>query len=127
METRTVLLALIAILNFAAETLEKVIAEDGDGEDAAPSRKSRAKAKAKGKPKDEEEEDDADDSDSDSDEPSEDDVIDAVRGAQKVLEKADIEKILMKYGKVKRASEVKEEHRKKVIDALEKAVEAAAE
>lgn len=117
METRVLVVALISILNFAVETLEKLVSEDGgDAEKEKGARPSRAKKAAK-PAKDEDEDDD--------EVPTEDDVIDAVRAAQKVLEKDDISKILMKYAKAKRASEVEEGYRKRVIDALAKAVEDA--
>jgi len=123
MELRALVVALVAICNFAAETLEKLLSEDGDGKETrakpARSRPSRAKKEEK------DDDDDKDDDDKDGDEPSEDDIVDAVRAAQKVLEKADITKILKKHGKAERATEVEAEHRQAVIDALEKAVDAA--
>lgn len=128
METRALVVALVAILNFGAETLEKLLSEDGDGGKEKPSRSrpSRAKASAKGKEKDADDDADKDDDDdADGDEPSEDDVIDAVRAAQKVIEKVAITKILKSKGKADRASEVEPEHRQAVIDALEKAIEDA--
>lgn len=121
MELRALVVALISILNFASETLEKLVSED-EGGDGKKSGKSSTKTKSSRSKK---EDDDDDDKDDDGDEPSEDDVVDAVRAAQKVLESADIKKILKKHGKANRASEVEPENRQKVIDALEKAVEDA--
>lgn len=133
MEIRKLVVALIAIGNFAVETLEKLVSEDGDAQPEKEEKPSRSRSKPEtvkpkttsknGKPaKDDDEENDDDDA---GDEPSEDDVIDAVRGAQKVLEGADVKKILKKYGRAERASEVEPEHRQAVIDALEKAIEDA--
>lgn len=129
METRALVVALIAILNFAVDTLEKLVSEDG-GEKAKEkgARPSRAKAKTSSHSKKDDDDDaDADDADddTDSDEPSEDDIIDAVKAAQKVIDKADITKILKSKGKADRASEVEPERRQAVIDALEKAIEDA--
>lgn len=129
METRALAVALIAILNFAVDTLEKLVSEDG-GEKAKEkgARPSRAKAKTSSRSKKDDDDDaDADDADDDkdSDEPSEDDIIDAVKAAQKVIDKADITKILKSKGKADRASEVEPERRQAVIDALEKAIEDA--
>src|SRR5690606_8787135 len=120
MELRALVIALISILNFAVETLEKLVSEDGgDGEkNGKPSTKAKSSRSSKAKAKDEEEEEEKG-------EVSEDDVIDAVRAAQKVLERADIKKILKKHGNADRASEVEPELRQKVIDALEKAIEDA--
>jgi hypothetical protein len=128
METRKLAVALVAFINALqeasaefAEALEKQVSADGDGDDPKPARSSRAgktggkdTSKTRGKDKDD-----------DGDEPSEDDMVDAVRGAQKVLESADIKKILKKHGKAERASEIEPENRQAAIDALEKAVEAA--
>ena len=124
MEIRALVVALVAICNFAAETLEKLLAEDGgDGKASRSEKPSRSRpSRAKGKENDDD--DDKDDDDND-DEPSEDDIVDAVRAAQKVLEKADITKILKKHGKAERATEVEPDMRQAVIDALEKAVDAA--
>lgn len=130
METRKLAVAIVAFFNAiheasgeAAEEIEKLIAEDEDGGDAkgakegkSSSRPSRAASKNRGKDKDE---------DKDDDEPSEDDMVDAVRGAQKVLESVAIKKLLKKYGKAERASEIEPENRQAAIDALEKAVEEA--
>lgn len=130
METRALVVALIAILNFAVDTLEKLVSEDG-GEKAKEkgARPSRAKAKTSSRSKkdddDDADADDADDDDKDSDEPSEDDIIDAVKAAQKVIDKADIRKIVKSKGKADRANEVEPERRQAVIDALEKAIEDA--
>lgn len=114
---RALVVALISILNFASETLEKLVSEDEGGEKKGGklSKSSRSKK----------EDDDDDDKDGDGDEPSEDDVVDAVRAAQKVLESADIKKILKTHGKADRAKEVEPELRQKVIDALERAIEDA--
>ena len=56
------------------------------------------------------------------DAPDEDDVIDAVRAAQKVLDGDDIKKLIRKHGKAARASEVEADNRQALLDALEKAV-----
>lgn len=131
METRKLAVLLITVLNSAVEELEKIVNEDeddgGEKDDkpARPSRSSSSKGKASSSKNRAKDKDEDDDKDNDSDAPSEDDVVDAVRGAQKVLESADIKKILKKHGKADRASEVEEEHRQAVIDALEKAVEDA--
>jgi hypothetical protein len=129
MTSRALAVALIAICNFAAKTLEKAVAEDGDGdegkEEKTGSRSSNASrdtskkggSNSKGKDKDDDSDDDA--------APSEDDIIDAVRAAQKVLEKKDVVAILKKHGKSERATEVDESRRQAVIDALEKAVDEA--
>lgn len=113
METRSLVVALIAILNFAVDTLEKLVSEDA-GEEKKP-RPGRAKASK----------DDVKNDDVRNDDVSEDDLIDAVKAAQKVLEKADIAKILKTKGKADRASEVDASRRKAVIDALEEAIENA--
>jgi len=132
METRKLAIALVAFINAIhdasgelAEELEKLTSEDGDGDDdkddkggksgsgSARSSKKSADKGGKGKSKE------------DDDEPSEDDMVDAVRGAQKVLESADIKKILKKHGKAERASEIEPENRRAAIDALAKAVEDA--
>lgn len=122
MELRALVVALISIFNFASETLEKLVSED-EGGDGKKSEKSSTKAKPSRSEK--EDDDDDDGKDDDGDEPSEDDVVDAVRAAQKVLESADIKKILKKHGKADRAKEVEPGLRQKVIDALEKAIEDA--
>lgn len=121
MELRALVVALISILNFATETLEKLVSEDEGGGGKGGKSKPAAGKASRGKKKDEEEEEEEEEED----EVSEDDVVDAVRSAQKVLESADIKKILKKHGKADRASEVEPELRQKVIDALEKAVEDA--
>lgn len=127
METRKLAAALVAFLNAvheaadeASEEIEKLMSEDGDGDDPkeakagkSSSRPPRSASKNRGKDKD------------DDDEPSEDDMVDAVRGAQKVLASADIKKILKKHGKAERASEIEPENRQAAIDALEKAIEKA--
>lgn len=133
METRKLALLLITILNSAVEQIEEAVSEEGEAKEDKP-----AKASGGGRKRPEtvkptstkkhgaKDDDDSDDDDDDKgDEPSEDDVVDAVRGAQKVLESADIKKILKKHGKAERASEVEPENRQAVIDALEKAVEDA--
>lgn len=128
METRKLAAALVAFINAvhdagaeAAEAIEKLMAEDGDGDEAAGGKGGKRGSKDKDKGSKNRSSKDKDDGD----EPSEDDVVDAVRAAQKVLESADIKKLLKKHGKADRASEVEEEHRQAVIDALEKAVEDA--
>lgn len=124
METRSFVVALVAILNFAVDTLEKLISEDGGDEKSA--RPNRAKSsEAKPRKGDDEDKGGKDDKDDEDDEVSEDELIDAVRAAQKVLEKADIAKILKAKGKAARASEVEASRRKAVIDALEEAIENA--
>lgn len=132
METRKLALIIVSGLNSLVEEIEKLANEDddGDGKEGKGSGSSRSSARSKTSSKNSsrkgrDDDDKDDDADGDGDAPSEDDVIDAVRGAQKVLESADIKKILKKHGKADRASEVEEEHRQAVIDALEKAVEAA--
>ena len=115
MELRALVVALISILNFASETLEKLVSEDEGGEKKGGKSSTKAKSSRSSKAKDKDEEEEV----------SEDDVVDAVRAAQKVLESADIKKLLKKHGKADRASEVEPELRQKVIDALEKAVEDA--
>ncbi len=124
MELRALVVALISIANFAAETLEKLVADGEEGDGKSSKRSARGKTSSRGKGKDKDDDDDKDE-DKDGDEPSEDDVVDAVRAAQKVLESADVKKLLKKHGKADRASEVEPEHRQAVIDALEKAVEDA--
>jgi hypothetical protein len=124
MELRALVVALVAICNFAAETLEKLLSEDGDGKETRAAKPARSRP-SRAKKEEKEDDDKDDDDDKDGDEPSEDDIVDAVRAAQKVLEKADITKILKKHGKAERATEVEPEHRQAVIDALEKAVDAA--
>lgn len=127
MELRAFVVALVSILNFASETLDKLVSEDGEGKSGKSSGKSSrpSRSSRSSKEKDDDKDDDDKDDDKDGDEPSEDDVVDAVRAAQKVLESADIKKLLKKHGKADRASEVEPELRQKVIDELEKAVEAA--
>lgn len=137
METRPVIVALVAILNFAVEKLEKLLAADvvdgASGNDAKRDKDKEKNARARPTRSKASMSTDADDADIDADdaddaddaEPSEDDIIDAVRAAQKVIEKADIAKILKSKGKAARASEVEPARRQAVIDALEEAVEAA--
>jgi len=121
MELRALVVALISILNFASETLEKLVSEDEGGEKKGGKSSTKAKSSRSSKAKDKDEEEEEEEEE----EVSEDDVVDAVRAAQKVLESADIKKLLKKHGKADRASEVEPELRQKVIDALEKAVEDA--
>lgn len=144
METRPVIVALVAILNFAVETLEKLLAADvieGAGKNDAKrdkdkdkksvhTRPPRTKAAAVSTDADEEEEEEEEEKEEEKEEeeetePSEDDVIDAVRAAQKVIEKAEIAKILKTKGRAARASEVEPARRQAVIDALSEAVDAA--
>lgn len=129
METRKLAIALVAFINAIhdasgelAEEIEKLTAEEGDDPKegkASRSRPDNKGGKAASKNRSSKDKDDSDD------EPSEDDMVDAVRGAQKVLESADIKKILKKHGKAERASEIEPENRQAAIDALEKAVEDA--
>lgn len=145
MDVRTLAIALVAGLNAMVEKLEEAISADGDQEEPEekPARRSRSSRKdeddepeekeerkprrSRSKDKDEDADDDKDDDDddADSDAPSEDDIVDAVRAAQKVLEKDDVVAVIRKYGKCDRASQVPEDRRQKVIDALEKAIDDA--
>lgn len=140
MKLRAVVAALIAGFNAQVEELEKLMSEDGDAEEPEekPARRSRTSRKdeeedePEEKParrsrakKEEEEEPEDDDADADGDNPSEDDIVDAVRAAQKVLEKDDVVAVIRKYGKKDRASQVPADRRQAVIDALEKAVDDA--
>lgn len=135
MDVRTLAVALIAGLNAMVEKLEEAVSADGEEEqEEKPARRSRSRkeeeeeeseekpARRSRSKKDEEEEDDDKD---DSDAPSEDDIIDAVRAAQKVLAKDDVVAVIRKYGKKDRASQVPEDRRQAVIDALEKAIDEA--
>lgn len=134
METRKLALALITGLNAMAQALEEAAGEDGgEGEEEnerEERRSSRSKKKTTSRRSRSRDDDDADDDKDDDDaeegdHPDEDEIVDAVKAAQKVLESADIKKLLKKHGKADRASEVEPELRQKVIDALDKAVEAA--
>lgn len=155
METRSLATILVAFLNAvgaaaseAAGEVEKLISAEGDGDeggDEKPARRSRAKAKAseekpartrpsRAKSKDEDEDDDDADEDDDGDEeedgddePSEDDVIDAVRAAQKVLPRDEVVKLVKKFGKAERSRDVKPENRRHLIVNLEKAIKNAEE
>ena len=116
MEIRKFTATLITILNFAAEELEKLMSEDGEKKvekEDKPARPSRGANKTSPK------------KDDDDEHPTEDDIVDAVRGAQKTLETAVVKKIIKTKGKADRASEVEPELRQAVIDALEKAIEDA--
>jgi hypothetical protein len=115
METRKLAALLVTVLNAAAEQIEEAMSEDaGDGKEGKGGKDKEEKAGGKRRRNDKQ-----------VDDPSEDDIVDAVRGAQKVLESNDVKKILKKHGKAERASEVEPENRQAVIDALEKAVEDA--
>lgn len=146
METRKLASIIVSFLNAivscceeAAEMINKELAKSDDDAPAGKSGKSSSRSKAKddddekeekpargkGKAKDEEEEEDDDNEEEESsDEPSEEDCVDAARAALKVLDRAEVSKIIKKYGKADKASEVEPELRQKVIDALEKAVDA---
>ena len=137
--------ALIQCLEEGVEMINKELAKsDDDAPASAKSGKSSGRSKTKdddddekptarrGKAKKEEEDDDEDaseekeeeeDETNEGDEPSEEDCVDAARAALKVLDRADVSKIIKKYGKADKASEVKPELRQKVIDALEKATD----
>ena len=80
------------------------------------------RSRSRKKDEDDEPEDEPED---DGDNPSEDDIIDAVRAAQKVCDKDEVVAVIRKYGKCDRASQVPEDRRQKVIDALEKLVDEA--
>lgn len=150
MEIRSLVAILITLTNAigeaasaAAEELEKLMSADGgdevvpdkparksrkkvddeDDEPPARNRPSRAKAKAKDEDEDEEEEEEEEEND----EPSEDDVIDAVRAAQKVLPRDDIAKLVKKFGKAERSRDVKPENRRHLIVNLERAIKNAEE
>lgn len=138
METRALAALLITVLNSAAQQIEESIAGDGDdNDDAAParskakarapdaSRRSDDKAAASARARAKNDEDEDDDS-ADTAAPDADDVVDAVRAALKVIDRAAVSKILKKHGKAEKASEVAEENRQAVIDAIEKAIDAAA-
>ena len=157
METRSLATVLVALLNTvgtavseAAGEIEKLISADGDdtGGDEKPTRRARkskdeekptrsrpSRAKAKSKDEDEDD-DDADDEDGEEEEeeeedddsdPTEDDVIDAVRAAQKVLPRDEVVKLVKKFGKAERSRDVKPENRRHLIVNLEKAVKNAEE
>lgn len=129
MEIRTLVVAFVAIFNFAATTLEKLLSGDGSTSDVPTTRRSRSTSSrsrsSSSKAVDDEDTVEDDNDNTDDDTPSEDDIIDAVKAAQKILEKTDISKILMKYGKASRATEVAAANRQRVIDALEKAIDDA--
>lgn len=128
METRALVVALIAILNFAVDTLEKLVASDGAGPASKEKGGRKSRAKAKSKVEDEDEDDDEDeDEDEDDDELTEDKVVDAVRAAQKAIDRNQVAKIVKKYGKAERASEVKPENRAKLLAELKKAIDEADE
>lgn len=152
MEPRKLAAAIVSILNDGAEKIEKLMAQDGDDaktdDDEKPTRRSRASkdkddedddketarpsraGKSKTKPKDDDDDDDDDDDkdgdddddDKDGKHPLEAEVVRAARGALKVLETVDVAKIIKKYGKAPKATEVKPHLRRAVIDALEQAV-----
>jgi hypothetical protein len=125
MKTTALAALIVSILNNAAQEIETAISESGEDEgeetragEGKDNESKGAKGKgAKGKSKE----------DDDGDAPSESDIVEAVRAALKVLEKKEVSKIIKKHGKADRATEVDEELRQKVIDALEKAVEDAEE
>ncbi len=145
MDIKKVVAILVTGLNDMAEELEKLKSaeaeetpgrkgraskddDDGDDDDKPARGKRAAKdddddkpARGKGKGKDEEEEEEEEDDD----EPSEADIAKAARGALKVLEKDDVVKLIKKFGKADRATEVKASLRQAVIDALEEAIEEA--
>lgn len=150
METRKLASIFVSFLNafiqVAEEAVEMVEKELAKGDDDKPekgekkkdeeksSRSSRSSRSSKKDDDDDDDDDDekkGDDDDDDDDkkkgddEPSEDDCVDAVRAALKVLDRADVTKLVKKYGKADKASEVEPENRQKLIDALEKAVDAA--
>jgi len=127
----SILNKVVSVLDNAAQEIETAISESGEENEGEETRSGKgstgAKEKgAKGASKDDDRDGD-DDDDGDRDTPSESDIIEAVRAALKVLEKTKVAKIIKKYGKADRASEVDEELRQKVIDELEKAIEAAGE
>lgn len=146
MDTRQLVIALAGIANFAATTFEQLVSavDDGeDGEDAPeatgkkraprksraasadkPTRGRRSRAKAP-EPEEEEEEEEEPDDDDASEEPSEDELIAAVRAAQKVLERPDITKVLKTKGKASRATEVSPDRRSAVIEELERLMDEA--
>lgn len=143
MEPRKLAATIVAILNDGAERIEKLIAADGDEEGDAvettkdkkkagktpPSRNTRStKKKDEDEDDDDKDDDDDDDDDDDADDanddkvPTEADIVKAVRGALKVLEKEDVVKHIKKHGKAEKATDVKPERRAAVIEALEQAV-----
>lgn len=124
MKTTALAALIVSILNNAAQEIETAISENGEDEseetrasEGEDKESKGAKGKGvKGKSKGDDDSGDA---------PSESDIVEAVRAALKVLEKKEVSKIIKKYGKADRATEVDEELRQKVIDALEKAIEDA--
>lgn len=144
MQVRQLVVGLIAGLNSLVDELEKVLGEDGEpGEEDLKEDKPRRRSRAakedppEDKPRrsrarkddddDDADKDDAEDDDDDKggDEPSEDDIIDAVKAAQKICDKDDIAAIIRKYGKCDRASQVPDDRRAAVIKALDKLVDEA--
>lgn len=123
MKTTALAALIVSILNNAAQEIETAISESGEEDESEETRSDKEKnkeskgAKEKGVKSKSKEDDD------DGDVPSESDIVEAVRAALKVLEKKEVSKIIKKYGKADRATEVDAELRQKVIDALEKAIE----
>jgi hypothetical protein len=117
--------ALVDCLNEGIEMIEKELAKGDDDtpvKEKAKSEKPKRPGRAGKVEKEEEEEEEEEET---SDEPSEDDCVDAARAALKVLDRNAVAKLIKKHGKAEKASEVEAEYRQKVIDELEKAVDAA--
>lgn len=146
METRTLAAVVVTFLNKladvageAAKELDEAISADTDGDarttrrprkdDDEKEERSSRRSRSKDDDDDEKEEKKGSrrSSKDEDDEPSEDDVVDAVRAAQKVLERNDVAKLVKKYGRAERSKDVKPENRQALIEALEKAVEDAAD
>lgn len=124
MDPRKLAAAIIKACNGLVEDVEELMSEDKDegkdsgkeGSSRSTSRSSESSGKSGRSSRGKKDDDD---------EPSEDDVVKKAREALKVLDSAEVKKILKKHGKAERASEVEPEHRQAAIDALDEAIEEA--
>lgn len=128
MDTRKLATAVTRYANSVAEAgealaadVEKLMSADGDeGKDESSSsggKSSRSSARSERSSRADKDDDDKDD------EPSEEDIAKAARAALKVLDSAEVKKVIKKHGKADRATEVEPKYRKATIAALEEAVE----